>query len=251
MGLPARVAEAAQGSAVYAVDRDAARRLLADLDLPFEPTATATGDAILVLFVVDYRRGDLGAYFELGAAIMARPTGDPLAPPGMAVFALPVSEAFSRDCGRAIWGYPKVLAPELAIERGDGAVDCCLAAAPDALRLRLSRRGFGASHDVPLTTYTVREGRPTRTIFSRSGRSERLRAGGAVALHLGAASDGRCDCAIASAEGSTGCLCLRLRALGLPKPPIASGWTETMRGAFGAPQTLAAPDDQSSPKTSA
>jgi hypothetical protein len=251
VALPARIAEASQGSAIYAVRVDAARTLLASLGLPFEPVVAATGDALLVLFMVDYRKSDLGAYFELGAAIMGRPAGDPLAPPGMVVFALPVSGAFTRDCGRRIWGYPKALAPDLTIRREGQSVECRLADAPDAFRMRLSRRAFGASHEVPLTTYTLLHGRPTRTVFNRSGRAERLRAGGKVELTLGGARARRCECALASAAGSTGCLCRQLRALGLPKPPIASGWTEILTGAFGAPEALDTPRVQSSPKNSA
>lgn len=240
--LPARIAEASQGSAIYAVDAATAETVLKDHNLPFKPVTVAGGAALLSLFMVDYRQSDLGAYAEFGAAIIGQPIGDELAPPGMVIFALPVSEAFSRDCGREIWGYPKVLAPELVVRR-EGPRGVCRMN-PDergALSFSVSRRGFGRSREVPLVTYTAKEAMPTRVLFERSGAHERMRSGGPVTLRLGGAS-GRCECGLAQAQPTTGCVCATLRRFGLPESrPVASGWTEIMTGSFGVPEPLPPP----------
>ncbi len=238
--LPARIAEASQGSATYAVDPATAQAVLDEAGLPFEPIVAGDRAALLSLFMVDYRRGDLGTYGEFGAAIMGRPRGDILAPPGMVIFSLPVSGEFTRDCGREIWGYPKVLAPELVVGR-DGPRGVCRLAPSEAhgLSFSVSSRGFGRSREIPLITYTVKDDRPTRTVFQRSGLHERLRAGGSVELVLGGTRADQCECGLAAATPTPGCVCATLRRFGLPeKRPVASGWTEIMSGSFGIPEPL-------------
>jgi hypothetical protein len=240
--LPTAIRDASQGSAVFAVPLAAAAALLRKRGLPFAPAAIGDGSAALTLFFVDYRDGDLGSYFEIGAAITARPATDPLAPAGMAIFALPVSGAFTRDAGRTIWGYPKSLAPGLRVWRSGAEAGTALAdGAPGTFTLALERVGHAASHDAPLPTYTVKDGRPTRTIFRRSGGGESLRLGGRVALRLGGDRRDGCACGLAAATPTSGCLCADLRALGLPKKPISVGWTERMTGAFEAPVPLPGP----------
>lgn len=250
--LPARVDDASQGMAVYAVEPGAARDRLAALGWPFEPVVTGTGAALLAVLFVDYRRSDLGSYAELGAAVLARPAGDPLAPPGMVILSLPVSGTFTRDAGQQIWGYPKLLAPALRVERAGAEARCRLAPAEAAgFRITLSRRGFSASRELPFATYSVKAGIPVRTVLHRSGRSERLRFGGKVELALGKTEGGACPCGIADADGSTGCLCAMLKGFGLPKPPIATGWTEVMTARIARPWPLPQRPGQSSPITSA
>lgn len=249
--LPARITEASQGSATYAVDPATAQAVLDEAGLPFEPVVAGDRAALLSLFMVDYRRGDLGSYAEFGAAIMGRPRRDIMAPPGMVIFSLPVSGEFTRDCGREIWGYPKVLASDLVVRR-DGPRGICRLAPSEAhgLSFSVSRRGFGRSREIPLVTYTVKDGRPTRTVFQRSGLHERLRAGGSVELVLGGSQPGRCECGLAAATPTPGCVCATLRRFGLPeKRPVASGWTEIMTGSFGIPERLQ-PADSAAPATS-
>lgn len=238
--LPARIKEASQGSATYAVDPAIARDVLDKAGLPFEPVITGGDAALLSLFMVDYRKSDLGAYAEFGAAIMGHPKGDPLAPPGMVIFALPVSGEFTRDCGQQIWGYPKTLVKGLKVWREGERGYCHLPKeSGGALTFSVSSRGFSQSHEIPLVTYTVKDGRPTRVIFRRSGEHERLRAGGSVKLDIG--DEAGKGVGVASAQmPEMEHLCETLRRFGLPgKKPVASGWTEVMTGSFGVPEALA------------
>lgn len=107
---PVRIRSARAAAATYLVHADRARALVAGTGLDL---VAAAGRTPLVLALVEYRDTDLGTYAEVGVALLARHRGRT----GPYVHQLPVTQAFTMEAGRALWGLPKWLArTELAIE---------------------------------------------------------------------------------------------------------------------------------------
>jgi hypothetical protein len=228
--LPARVRDASHGSAVYLVSKDVVQELL-DLHQPRTLRAwdVGSGRTPVQIFIVDYRDSDLGSYREFGIGCFAAPQKNALAV-GMHILELPVTEEFSCAAGRQIWGYPKCVY-QLDLTYGDDSVTSTLIKRGSSQRLftlTLPRAGASSSRDVPLYTYTVKNGMHHRTIFTRSGRGEGLQWGGrAVRLEVHAN--------VADSVLST------LHCLGLPgQTPVMSSWTERMTGEVGVPTVLTA-----------
>lgn len=226
--IPARVHDASQGLAIYAVARDVARQMLTAQRAPFVPVDLGRGRTGLAITGVRYRASDLGVYDEVGVGFVVAPASDPYAV-GLYFFALPVNGRLSRLAGAGIWGYAKT----------EETIDVALSdtRASWTLRRRRGRRrlltisfprgGHGDSTGVTLSTYTMRGGRPMRAQFVRSGRGERtLAGGGAVTLGL-------------AAPGGRDPLTAALHRLGLPSAPvILHSWTERMSGELGPPQPV-------------
>ncbi|GAA3219225.1 acetoacetate decarboxylase family protein [Pseudonocardia petroleophila] len=113
IGFPVRIGEASAACATYLVRAAGVRALLAGTGL--EPVSVA-GRTPLFLVLVDYRVNDLGDYDEAGVAFLVRHRGRI----GPYVHQLPVTQAFTMEAGRALWGLPKWLArAELAIDGPD------------------------------------------------------------------------------------------------------------------------------------
>lgn len=106
---PVRIRSARAAAATYLVRADRARALVAGTGLDL---VVAAGRTPVVLALVEYRDTDLGAYAEVGVALLARHRGRT----GPYVHQLPVTQAFTMEAGRALWGLPKWPArAELAI----------------------------------------------------------------------------------------------------------------------------------------
>lgn len=113
LGFPVRITEAAAACATYLVRTDRARPLVAGTGLELVSFA---GRTPLFLALVDYRVNDLGDYDEVGVAFLARHRGRT----GPYIHQLPVTQSFTMEAGRALWGLPKWLGrAELAIEGRD------------------------------------------------------------------------------------------------------------------------------------
>lgn len=102
--FPVRVRDASAAAAVYLVGSAPARALLEGTGVA--PVSVA-GRTPLVLVFVDYRDGDLGAYHELGVAFVVRAAGGRF---GAYIHQLPVTQPFTMEAGRSLWGLPKWLA---------------------------------------------------------------------------------------------------------------------------------------------
>lgn len=114
--FPVRIAEASAACATYLVRSAPARELLSGTGLELVSVA---GRTPLFLVLVDYRVNDLGDYDEAGVAFLVRHRGRV----GPYVHQLPVTQTFTMEAGRALWGLPKWLArAELSI---DGAHASC------------------------------------------------------------------------------------------------------------------------------
>jgi hypothetical protein len=112
--MPVQIRAAEQHMAVFSVDADAAQRMIDYSGLRayrYRPHR-----ALVVLILMHYIDGDLGGYLEYGTNVMVNRPGSEasglrgLGSAGAFIHHLPVDGEFTRQAGRQIWGYPKVLA---------------------------------------------------------------------------------------------------------------------------------------------
>ncbi|MFC5995704.1 acetoacetate decarboxylase family protein [Pseudonocardia hispaniensis] len=101
--FPVRIADAALAGAVYLVRTESARYLVRETGLELVSFA---GRTPLFLLLVDYKINDLGDYDEVGVALLARHHRRT----GLFLTQLPVTQSFTMEAGRALWGLPKWLA---------------------------------------------------------------------------------------------------------------------------------------------
>ncbi|MDG2332717.1 MAG: acetoacetate decarboxylase family protein [Myxococcota bacterium] len=218
--LPVEVRDASSGTVMYMVDREAASQIIPP---EFEADEIAPGKTQLCLVVVDYRDNDLGDYDEVGVVFFVRPAGQPGAEVGTYIHHLPVNQSFTQEAGLTIWGFPKTV-EEIDFSVAESSATCRLDMGGEhVLTLTLPRGGEGETPDTPATGYTLIQGVPHRTEFSRGGRGEATVPGGeGVLLELG-----------------THPIADELRSLGLPDlPPLLSNWSEHFFGTFGAVEKL-------------
>ncbi len=98
--FPVRITDASAACAAYLVATAGAQRLVAGTGLDLVSVA---GRTPLFLMFVDYHVSDLGDYDEVGVALLARHRGRL----GTYVHQLPVTQPFTMEAGRALWGLPK------------------------------------------------------------------------------------------------------------------------------------------------
>ena len=219
--MPCLVRDASAGTALFDVDLAAARVLV---PAPFIPVETAPGRCQLVLAVIDYRDNDLGDYLEVGITFFVTPDGGAADQAGTFITRLPVDQQFTCQAGRTIWGFPKSV-EDIALDRTDTTATCVLRMDGElVLRLTLPRGGTDEMPPLPMTAYTLIDGRPHATPFTQGGTGSQVVAGGdGVTLELG-------DHPVAK----------ELAGLGLPATAQMSTWTEHMQGRFETPEPLAA-----------
>jgi hypothetical protein len=199
--FPVRIGHAVAAGSIYLVRAERAARLVAGSGLEL---VAAAGRTPLVLFLVDYRVNDLGDYDEVGVALLVRHRGRT----GAYVHQLPVTQPFTMEAGRTLWGLPKWLAridlsitgPDATCHLADGTGRHVLTAALRALPWRLPL-------DVPgtLTTLAPRDG---KVLASRvRARVSGIRIGPAGARVV---------------LGSGHPMAEELREVGLPRRPLAT-----------------------------
>lgn len=196
--LPIRYRDVSAVVALFRVPELRARELLAGT--PLEPALTRGGRSLAGLAFYEYRDTTIGAYGEVGLALLVRPAR--ATPPRLAalelfraprerelgafIVDLPVSTAIANAAGRELWGFPKFVTRlpfALATDRFDAAV---LDPGGEGEIVRLSGelgRGVPAP-PLSLTTYSMFEGELIRTPVEVRG-AQRLRRGGGLRLELG------------------------------------------------------------------
>jgi hypothetical protein len=197
--FPVRITDAAVACATYLVRAERAERLVDGLEL-----VSVAGRTPLVLLLVDYRVNDLGDYDEAGVAFLVRHRGRT----GTYIHQLPVTQAFTLEAGRALWGLPKWMArAELSISGPDASCHLAddtgrhvLTAALHTLPWRLPLR-------VPATLTTLAP-QDDAVLASRV----RARVGG-IRIAPGGAR---------VVLGTGHPMADELRALGLPRRPLAT-----------------------------
>lgn len=194
---PVAIRDATAYFAAYFVRADAARAVIAYSGM--DVTEPLPGKAVCALAFIRYDDTDLGAYHEFLVTFLVRPPGGgppsgrgPLAGPrdlrraGTAMFVhwLPVDQTFTRDAGRAIWGFPKELADiELRL---DSPYKRCILRRDRRLVLDLLiRPGLPApAAAVKIDAYTHLDGVTRRVPWSMRPSGVRARPGGAL-IRLG------------------------------------------------------------------
>jgi hypothetical protein len=229
--LPLEVRDASTAHATYLVDAHSARGFLPGDEL--DVLELLPGRALLSVGAIDYRDNDLGDYGEVSIALFVRerrqPRGLPVLGPARDVVRgdlatwihrLPVTQSFSCEAGRRIWGFPKVVNDiEIRRESGRAVCDWSVEGRP-VFRFSVPSNGARTVPDRELLTYTHIEGVPHVTAFRSGATGAGFRMGGAE-IELGSHP-----------------IADELRALGLPKRALMSAWMEHMHGRFEAPRKL-------------
>ena len=227
--LPVHIPEAVAGAGIFTARAD---RLAADLPDGLQPVRLPTGQGLVAVMAVEYVENPLGDYDEMVVGTVATPTGDggvlgslrdlARGRVGLWVRHMPVSQAYTREAGETIWGYPKTL-DELVIHRAAGQplTGRWAADGRDVLTLTVTTRGVGLrTPSVPASTYTTKEGVVHRTVLSAAFSGFRAGPLGAR-LELG-------DHPIAE----------DLRALGVGRRAIVSARVDAAEMTFQAAQAL-------------
>jgi hypothetical protein len=155
--LPVAIRDSVCATAVFACSADAARTAVPDDRLT---PLTIAGRGLASLLFVKYRDTDLGAYDEVGLSVAVLGPGRGAI--GAYIVELPVTQTFTLEAGRAIWGLPKWLADStISIRRSGVHVALC-----DGAQSVLTA-AFQVGHlqipmpiTMPVTCWTVRPDGP-------------------------------------------------------------------------------------------
>ena len=243
--MPARVVDASQGWAMFFVSSEAANHSLGAARDYLSAFDAGDGRTPLTIIGVDYRNSDFGVYPEIAVALTVTAKGDPAGQLFVYYLAIVVTQDFTREAARVVWGLEKTVEPKLVASYAADAVRFGL---PDrggkALAIRFPRFGDGHSSDIPVFSISQRQ-LPTApkpqtcwAMMTRSGNGEGTQIGGSVLLELGSPSDGLCLCR----NKQSACLCEVLRTFDIAERfPAANGWTERQSALFGPPRLLELP----------
>ncbi|RZT83694.1 acetoacetate decarboxylase [Pseudonocardia sediminis] len=122
--FPVRIRDAGVGLSTHLVPTRRVRGVLAGAAARLTPFSLLGRTPVFVMFV-DYRDNDLGTYDEVGVAVPVRHRGPAGSRWGVHVLQLPVTETFTMEAGRALWGLPKWLA-RAELDVSGGRVECRL-----------------------------------------------------------------------------------------------------------------------------
>jgi acetoacetate decarboxylase len=220
--MPVKIRKATQHNAMFAVDGDAAQRLIDYSGL--EVYRPFRGRAIATLILTHFIDGDLGPYYEYSTCVMVKPPGgDAPALQSAFVAHMFVDQAFTLEAGRTIWGFPKVMA-DFTIRDGsqfgfDASIDGRLVIGMEFRQgLRLPSRLM--SGEQKLRAYSCLDGLTRESPYEVSFHGVRYWPGG-VRIWLG-------DHPYAK----------ELAALGLPKRALVSNSSENVEMSFGDAQEI-------------
>ncbi|HET6817652.1 MAG TPA: acetoacetate decarboxylase family protein [Mycobacteriales bacterium] len=216
--MPVEVRDATAATAIFDVDVEAARAVAPD---GYEVIESAPGQAQLAIALIDYRDNDLGSYHEVGTILFVRPVGG--GPDGTFITHLPVDQEFTCAAGNRIWGFPKSV-ERIDVTDTETSSRWVLTMDGELVLDLTVPRGSGTDEMpvMPMTAYTLLDGRPHATTFTQGGTGFAMSFGGdGVELRLG-------EHPIAK----------ELASLGLPKEPSVATWLQHMRGSFETPQPI-------------
>lgn len=228
VAVPMTVEHAVAGLTVLAGDADAIDRSLPD-DLA--PVRLPGGFGVVLLLAVDYVDNPLGDYDEVVVGLAARPVGMRGGPLegvldvlrgrfGVWIEHMAVDQAFTREAGETIWGFPKTL-DELAFDHGGRRATCTWARdGQEVLRVTQPTRGLLPAPALPVSTYTRIDGRTMQTRLRARSRGVGVAVTG-VDIELGEHP-----------------LSEELAELGLARRPLAAAWLSSVRMRFSAATPL-------------
>lgn len=226
VSLPVEIRDAEAHMAMFAVPTAKAQSVIDYSGLEILPPLP--GKAVCALMFIEYKDGDLKQYLEFGVGFMVRPPGTEGAgglqdarslltgKSGVFVHRLPVTQEFTLEAGRTIWGFPKRLG-DIRLQRSDAStrgvvhLDGQLVA---DLRVAHGIKVPGAGISSALDTYSHIDGVTRRIPWQLTASGTRLRPGGA---HLMLGSHAWAD---------------ELRQLGLPHAAMFSSSIARMRMRF-------------------
>jgi Acetoacetate decarboxylase (ADC) len=220
--MPVRVRTATQHTAMFAVDADAAQRMIDYSGL--EVYRPLPGRAMATLILTHFIDTDLRAYYEYSTCVMVNPPdsgGSALQ--AAFVHHMFVDQAFTLEAGRKIWGFPKVIA-DIRVRDGeqfgfDATMDGQLVIGMEFRKgLRLPQALM--SRPQKLTAYSCLDGIKRQSPYEVSFQGVRYRPGG-VRVWLG-------DHPYAK----------ELASLGLPKRALVSNSAENVEMSFGDAQEI-------------
>jgi hypothetical protein len=238
--MPARVLDASQGWAMFFVDTEAANRSLGAARDILSAFDAGGGRTPLMIVGVDYRNSDFGAYPEFVVALTVTVKDDPARQLFTHYLAIVVTQEFTKEAARIVWGLEKIVSPRLAVRyAADKVLFGLTNTKGQALSIRFPRFGDARSSDLPTFSISQRGGGPERRTYwamtTKSGSEEGTQIGGSVVLELGTSGDGLCLCA----DGKSACVCEMLRGFDIAdRLPAANGWTERQTAVYGPPQLL-------------
>ena len=215
--MPVQVADASAGTVIFDVSLDAARALAPE---GFEVVESEPGRAQFALALVDYRVNDLGAYHEVGTILFVRPVGG--GEDGNFITHLPVDQEFTCVAGNQIWGFPKSVEQIDVTQTEDTSRWVLTMDGELVLDITVPRGGTDEMPPLPMTSYTLLDGKPHATRFTQGGTGSGMGFGEGVSLTLG-----------------THPIAKELESLGLPEAKVVvTTWTEKMQATFEEPQPL-------------
>jgi hypothetical protein len=243
--MPARVLDASQGWAMFFVSSETANRSLGSARDYLCAFDAGDGRTPLTILGVDYRNSDFGVYPEIAVALTVTAKGDPAGQLFVYYLAIVVTQEFTKEAARAVWGLEKIVEPKLTASYAADAVRFGL---PErrgqTLAIRFPRFGDTHSSDIPIFSISQRPSplaaKPQTcwAMMTRSGSGEGTQIGGSVLLELGEPSTGTCLCQ----NNKSSCLCEMLRTFDIAERfPAANGWTERQTALFGPPRLLDLP----------
>ena len=191
VALPMHIPTAGGALGLFAADADAVQAELPD---GLSAVRLPGGRGVVAVMMVDYVDNPLGDYDEGVVAYAAHPSGSggPVTTLrqllrgryGAWIAHMPVSQAFTREAGETIWGYPKTV-DDLDLAHGAHPATMRWARdGQDILTLSVARGGRVPGLPVPATTYTSMGGVVHATRLTARPRRVGLRLRGAR-LELG------------------------------------------------------------------
>jgi hypothetical protein len=215
--MPVQVADASAGTVIFDVSLDAASALAPE---GFEVVESEPGRAQFALALVDYRVNDLGAYHEVGTILFVRPVGG--GEDGNFITHLPVDQEFTCVAGNQIWGFPKSVEQIDVTQTEDTSRWVLTMDGELVLDITVPRGGTDEMPPLPMTSYTLLDGKPHATRFTQGGSGSGMGFGEGVTLTLG-----------------THPIAKELESLGLPEAKVVvTTWTEKMQATFEEPVAL-------------
>jgi hypothetical protein len=237
--MPARVLDASQGWAMFFVDTKAANDALGpDVRDILSAFDAGGGRTPLMIIGVDYRNSDFGVYPELVVALTVTAKDDPAGQLFAYYLAIVVTQQFTKDAARVVWGLEKTVSARLEVRyAADNVLFAVHNTKGKAFSIRFPRFGDARSSDQPTFSISRRGAGPERRTYwamtTKSGSGEGTQIGGSVQLEFGKPGD---DLRLA-ADGVG--LSEMLRGFDIAdRLPAANGWTERQTAVFGPPRLL-------------
>lgn len=229
--LPVRVADASHGVAVWSVDKQLVQEHLKSSGKHgLRAWDIGQNRSAVALFMTKHREGDLESYGELGLMCFVTPRKDPLAVGMIVVHPILATPGLGLTASNEIWAASKDPA-ELDFETADrsATMKALDTAGRPLITVTMPRGGDGSSSNVPLFLYSYKGEILHRTIVTRSGTGESMRAGG-VGLSIDV-----------SRAGQSLSICKDLHAFGIldknsePRRALFTAWSECVSAELPRP----------------